>query len=120
MALGGAAARSAGRPSSSHLWQEPSRLSRMQEFRWNAGATCVSATRKFACYLSTPLMLYVCKGYTTAHGTRVGHMMHARLGAGGVQSRVMSKRRAHSVGPAAAAVGVAPLTQVPPLGYTDR
>ena len=31
MALGGAAARSAGRPSSSHLWQEPSRLSRMQE-----------------------------------------------------------------------------------------
>ena len=31
MALGGAAARSAGRPSSSHLWQEPSLLSRMQE-----------------------------------------------------------------------------------------
>ena len=49
MALGGAAARSAGRPSSSHLWQEPSRLSRMQELsvrmRRRARATAARAAQ---------------------------------------------------------------------------
>ena len=39
-------------------------------------------------------------------------MMHARLEAGRVRLKVMSKRRAHSVGSAAAVAGVAPLTRV--------
>ena len=59
---------------------------------------------KFACYMW--------EGYTTAHRTRVRHMRHARLEAGRVRQNVVSKRRAHSVGSAAAAAGVAPLTRV--------
>ena len=39
-------------------------------------------------------------------------MRHARLEAGRVRQNVVSKRRAHSVGSAAAAAGVAPLTRV--------
>ena len=33
-------------------------------------------------------MLYVKEGYTTAHGTRVRHMRHARLEAGRVRQKV--------------------------------
>ena len=45
------------------------------------------------------------EGYTTAHRTRVRHMRHARLEAGRVRQNVVSKRRAHSVGSAAASLG---------------
>ena len=50
--------------------------------------------------------------HNAAHITRVRHMRHARLEAGRVRQKVVSKRRAHSVGSAAAAAGVAPLTLV--------
>ena len=67
-----------------------------------------SSANKFACYMW--------EGYKntkkTAHRTRVRHMRHARLEAGRVRQKVVSKRRAHSVGSAAAAAGVAPLTRV--------
>ena len=70
-----------------------------------AAATRGTTTRqKFACYMW--------EGYTTAHKTRVRHMRHARLEAGRVRQNVVSKQRAHSVGSAAAAAGVAPLTRV--------